>query len=99
MTSAIDETRLRSIAESLGVPYFHREAGQDLTPVLPPVSSGFMADTTAPPDDTVGRVELYWVFAVLASVLLFVEVVLTVREYRRNRMSRSDFTAEEAGAR
>ena len=99
LTSAIDETRLRSIAESLGVPYFHREAGQDLTPVLPPVSSGFMADTTTPPDDAAGRVELYWVFAVLASVLLFVEVVLTVREYRRNRMSRSDFTVEQGVSR
>ncbi|TRW78230.1 VWA domain-containing protein [Mycolicibacterium sp. 018/SC-01/001] len=94
LTSAIDENRLRSIAESLGVKYFHREAGQDLTPVLPPVSSSFMADTTLPPDEATSRVELYWVFAVLASVLLFVEVVLTVREYRRNRMSRSDVTVD-----
>jgi len=99
LTSAIDETRLRSIAENLGVPYFHRESVQDFTTVLPPVRSGFVADTTAPPDDTVGRLELYWAFAVLASVPLFVEAVLTVREYRRNRMSRSDLMVEAAGAR
>ena len=93
--TALDEQRLRQLADNLGVPYFHREAGQAITPVLPAVASGFMMPENAATDadPLIGRTEIYWVFALLSSVLLLVELVLLVREYRRNRLSRFDFPA------
>ncbi|SEH46686.1 hypothetical protein SAMN04489835_0131 [Mycolicibacterium rutilum] len=97
MTAPMDQQRLENIAESLNMPYVHREAGQDITPVLPAVNAGSMSDTVEAGrnDPQVGRTEWYWVFALLASALVLVEVILTVREYRRNRLSRSDFTAQD----
>ncbi|MCV7281800.1 VWA domain-containing protein [Mycolicibacterium flavescens] len=99
MNSSVDEQRLESIADSLKLPYFHREAGQDITPVLPAVNAGSMPDVVdaGRGDPMVGRTEWYWVFALLASALVLVEMILTVREYRRNRLSRSDFTAADGG--
>lgn len=97
ITSALDDARLQQIAANLDLPYFHRQAGQDLTPVLPPVNSGLMSDTAdaGKADPLVGRTDCYWVFALVGAGLLLIEVVLTVREYRRNRLSRNDFTAQE----
>jgi hypothetical protein len=97
MTSGLDEARLKEIAANLGVDYFHREAGQDVVPVLPAVNQELMTDApdAGRADPPVGRTEWYWTFALLAAVLLLVEVVLTVREYRRNRLSRNDFTAQD----
>lgn len=93
LNSALDEARLTEIANSLDMSYYHREARQDITPVLPPVNSSLMSDSVADePDRLVGRTELYWIFALLAAVLLMVEGVLTAREYRRNHLSRNDFT-------
>ncbi|MGE2717810.1 vWA domain-containing protein [Mycolicibacterium litorale] len=96
--SGLDEPRLRGIAEAMDVPYFHREARQSITPVLPAVNSSFMSDTIEPTGDDplIGRTELYWMFALIATALLLVEAILTVREYRRNRMSRTDFSARDA---
>ncbi|MGH3580110.1 MAG: vWA domain-containing protein [Mycobacterium sp.] len=93
----INETELQSVAEGLHVPYFHREAGKPITPTLPSVDSSFMSDVVEPPggNPLVGRTELYWVFALIAAALLLAEAALTVREYRRNRMSRTDFTTED----
>lgn len=99
LTAKIDEPRLNEIADTLGMEYFHREAGQNITPVLPPVDSGFMPETAADPQSLAGRTELYWIFALLAAALLLVEAILTVREYRRNRLSRSDITLSEVARR
>jgi Ca-activated chloride channel family protein len=91
--SAVNEPGLRRIAEQLGVPYAHREEGQPFTQAAP------KPDTAAPPaespDSTSGvveRTELYWVFTLLAAVLLLFEIYLTVREFRRTRMARRDVT-------
>ncbi|MBU8809525.1 VWA domain-containing protein [Mycolicibacterium goodii] len=100
--SGIDEARLQAIAEGLGVKYFHREAGKDIVPVLPPVASGSLVDggeNLAKADPLVGRTEWYWVFALISAALLSIEAVLMVREVRRNRLSRSDITAEDVVAR
>lgn len=96
-SSALDTDRLRAIATQLGVPYYHRQAGEDITPVLPPINAGLMSDVTqaAPADSPVGRTDWYWILSAVAAGLLLIEIVLMVREYRRNRLSRSDFTAEE----
>jgi len=78
--SALDEAGLRRVAGELAVPYAHREPGQPIA-TLPDVPSG----AESPP--TRERVELYWLFALVAAMLLLPEIYLAVREFRRNRMS------------
>ncbi|AQT80500.1 hypothetical protein B1R94_16330 [Mycolicibacterium litorale] len=85
--SALDEAELRRIADQLGVPYVHREAGVPVAGLLPVVPAGPAADSavlTSTPQPR--RVELYWVFALLAAGLLIPEIFLLVREFRRDRM-------------
>lgn len=95
LTIPINEATLKQIGERTDMPYYHREAGQNITPILPPVGSSLMADTTPQDRDRwSGRTELYWLFALVAAGLLLVEGVMTVREYRRNRLSRNDIVAE-----
>ena len=98
--SGLDEARLQEIAKSFGVKYFHREAGSDIVPVLPPVADGSMVDgdIEGKENPLVGRTEWYWLFALISAALLSVEAVLMVREVRRNRLSRSDLTAEDVVA-
>nr|WP_128618688.1 hypothetical protein [Mycobacterium lepraemurium] len=92
LNSAIDETRLKAIAGQLNVPYFHRESGQPVSGVLPPVDQNIAVrhDGAKLTTRLVERREMYWVFTLLAAGLLLQETALTIREYRRNRMSRRD---------
>ncbi|WP_156689742.1 VWA domain-containing protein [Mycobacterium sp. Marseille-P9652] len=92
LTSAIDEGRLQGIAAQLDVPYFHRESGQPISGIAPAPNRSANVEGERDRQSTVfiGRLELYWVFALAAAALLLVEVVLTAREYRRNRMSTRD---------
>lgn len=86
--TALNEPALRRVADQLGVPYVHREAGQQLpqaTPVQP-------ADQPTATSGIPQRTELYFVFTLLAAVLLLFEVYLTVREFRRTRLARRDVT-------
>lgn len=84
-TDAIDEAELRKVAGQLVVPYQHREPGQPLQPDLPdrPSAAGARAEAGA-------LFELYWLPALLAAVLLLSEIYLSVREFRRNRLTRRD---------
>lgn len=84
-TDAIDEAELRKVAGQLVVPYQHREPGQPLQPDLPdrPSAAGTRAEAGA-------LFELYWLPALLAAVLLLSEIYLSVREFRRNRLTRRD---------
>ena len=89
--SAIDETRLRDIADELGVQYVHRDPGQPVTRTLPQLQpeSGTEAAAlsgTPVPD----RVELYWLFALLAAIGLLPEIYLVVRDFHRSRMTRRE---------
>ncbi|MCV7197272.1 VWA domain-containing protein [Mycobacterium angelicum] len=92
LTSTIDEDRLKAIAGQLNVPYFHRESGQPISGVAPAVDQ--TADMQRRGDRLVGqfieRHEWYWLFTLFAAALLLAEIGLTIREYRRNRMSRRD---------
>lgn len=84
---AIDEAELRKVAGQLAVPYVHRESGQPFQPDLPdrPDGAGMRAED-------VGRIELYWLPALIAAVLLLTEIYLSVREFRRGRIARRDLT-------
>lgn len=92
LTSTIDEARLKDIATQLGVPYFHRVAGSSISSVVPPVELGASAarDGAPPATQAITWRELYWLFTAMAGALLLGEIVMTIREYRRNRMARRD---------
>jgi von Willebrand factor type A domain len=86
---AVNEPGLLRIAEQLGVPYVHRQAGQPIaeTGGGAPANEGLTAAT-----GIADRTELYWVFTLLAAVLLLFELYLTLREFRRTRLARRNVT-------
>jgi len=76
-----DEPALQRVADQLGVPYHGRDVGTSLPlPSATPEAQTFGAPTSVP-----ARTELYWVFTMLAALLLTVELFLTLLEYRRTR--------------
>lgn len=88
---ALNEPGLRRIAHQLGVPYEHRDAGQPLVrPAPSPESAGQPAENPIVATGVVARTELYWVFTALAAVLMWFEIYLSVREFRRTRMASRD---------
>lgn len=89
--SALDDTRLRRVADELGVQYVHREPAQPVTGALPQLkpdrgTESAPLSSTPVPD----RVELYWLLALLAAIALLPEIYLTVREFWRTRTSRRE---------
>jgi Ca-activated chloride channel homolog len=94
LNSTIDEARLKDIAGQLNVPYFHRQSGEPISGVVPSVdlSASVHNEGATLKTQLIERQELYWLFTLLAAGLLLAELVLTIREYRRNRMSRRDVT-------
>jgi Ca-activated chloride channel homolog len=88
--SALNEPGLHRIAQQLGVPYVHREDGRPFTQAAPQPDTAQSAETPVASAGAVERTELYWVFTLLAAVLLLFEVYLSVREFRRTRMARWD---------
>jgi hypothetical protein len=89
--AAQNEAALRRIAEQLGVPYVDRDDGRAATESAPgggvPQSPGV---TTA--SGSAGRTELYWVFTMLAAMLILFELFASIRDYRRTRLARRDVT-------
>ncbi len=90
LNSSIDEGRLKEVASQLGVPYFHRESAQPVSGVVPVIEAKDQHNDVATTLKLIDRWELYWIFALLAVLLVLAEIVATIREYRRNRMSRRD---------
>ena len=90
--SALNEPGLRRISEQLGVPYVHRQDGQPLAQAAPHPGPGGLQPTETPAASmgVVERTELYWGLTLPAAALLLLELYLTVREFRRNRMARPD---------
>ncbi|MGK2881397.1 MAG: hypothetical protein ACSLE6_11555, partial [Mycobacterium sp.] len=86
-TETINEDELRRLAKQIGVQYVHRQAGQPFQPDLPdtPDDTGIGAEAAE-------RIELYWLPALLAAVLLLTEIYFSVHEFRRGRIARRDLT-------
>ncbi|WP_197380843.1 VWA domain-containing protein [Mycolicibacterium mengxianglii] len=82
----VDAGRLQEIADQLGVPF--SPPGTPITEVVPTVADAGSADTLQVAD----RRELYWLLTALAAALLLAEFALTLREYRKNRLSRREVT-------
>ncbi|BBZ14677.1 vWA domain-containing protein [Mycobacterium branderi] len=93
LASTLDEQKLKDVAGELKVPYFHRDSGQGIAAVLPAVDPPGVSSEDAGSlraSKLIERRELYWVFTALSTVLLLAEIVLTIREFRLNRMARQD---------
>lgn len=82
-----DIATLAEIADQLGVPFVPRTGAQPIADVVPEVSAAD-SDAAGSALQVAERWELYWVFTLFAVALLVVEIVLTIREYRRIAMSR-----------
>ncbi|KWX66368.1 VWA domain-containing protein [Mycobacterium sp. NAZ190054] len=81
------EATLREIAGQLGVPYVHRGGGE---PVPGAADSSDTADAVTEAAAAPARVELYWVFTMLAALLLLGEIYLTTRDLLRARAIRRE---------
>lgn len=94
MRSSLDQPRLKDIAVELNVPYFHREGGQQINGVVPVLDrgTGDQGEGNQLRSQMIERQELYWLFTLLAAALLLADLVASIREYRRNRLSRRDIT-------
>jgi len=86
LQAAIDESRLRTIAEQLGLPYVHRDSGQNVTTALTPMSDSPTTNAASGSK----RIEVYWVLSLAAAAFLLAEIYLTIRGYRRNRVLRHE---------
>lgn len=85
--SALDEASLRTVAEQLHVPYFHRGLGASTSTIIPPLdensSTAVQQEVSLPGD----RTEFYWIFTAIAMLLMFYELFAMAREYRVSRMT------------
>ncbi len=84
-----DEPGLRTVADQLGLPYVDRDDGRPITEAAPGDGGQPTAAESAPSGVT-DRTELYWVFTLLASVLLLFELFASIRDIRRTRLARRD---------
>lgn len=71
--SRIDEGRLRTVADQLGVPYTHRSAGDPIESAMTATDPGRLA---AQAGSVAGRFELYWILAAAAVGLVARELYL-----------------------
>jgi hypothetical protein len=100
LISTLNEDTLKARAGELGVTYYHREKGQSVSLVAPSITAepapgaaaALSGGVTVVASRTIERTELYWLFCVLAAVLILVEITLTTREYRRSRLARRNVT-------
>lgn len=82
-----NEPGLRRIADQLDVPFVARDAARPVTEAAPDVSGVSPPQSTGAAPD---RTDLYWVFTMVAAVLLLFEIYLTLREFRISRAARRD---------
>ncbi|HEX2214019.1 MAG TPA: VWA domain-containing protein [Mycobacterium sp.] len=79
------DSTLTRVAEQLAVPYVPRDGGGPI-PEQDIVASEHADASAVAPD----RTDLYWVFTLVAAVLLLFEIYLTLREFRASRGARRD---------
>lgn len=94
VVSTLGEHTLQQVADDLDLPYIHREAGDPIGLVIPAVEPSESAEdpSSLVANSSAFRRELYWLATLLAASLILFEIVLTIREYRRNRIAGGDVT-------
>ena len=85
-----DEPGLRAVAEQLGVPYVDRDDGRPIAEAAPGGGTAQPTAGASAPSGVADRTELYWVFTLLAAVLLLFELFASIRDIRRTRLARRD---------
>ena len=88
--AARNEPGLRRIATQLGVPYVNRDGGDPVASAAPDGGGPQPSEDATPATGITDRTELYWVFTLLASVLLLFELFASIRDVRRTRLARRD---------
>jgi Ca-activated chloride channel homolog len=81
--SPVDEATLQAVAGQLGVPYIARSGGDLPTGQLP--AAGAANEATAV-TSMGGQTETYWLPALLAAVLILIELYFVLRDVRRSRV-------------
>jgi hypothetical protein len=81
---------LRRIAGQLGVPYVDRDDGRPISESAPDGGSAQPVTPATTASGVAGRTELYWVFTLLAAVLLLFELFASIRDVRRTRLAKRD---------
>ncbi len=81
---------LRAIADQLGVPYIDRDDGRPMPEAVPDNAAPAPAAGPGLSSGLAGRTELYWLFTMLAAVLLLFEFFASIRDVRRTRLARRD---------
>ena len=90
--AARNEPGLRRIAEQLGLPYVDRDDGRPISESAPDSGAPQSGAGAATSSGTADRTELYWVFTLLAAVLILFELFAGIRDLRRTRSARRDVT-------
>jgi hypothetical protein len=88
--AARNEQGLRAIAEQLGLPYVDRDDGRSIAEAAPGRGAPEPTAGASTPSGVADRTELYWLFTLLASVLLLFELFASIRDIRRTRLARRD---------
>ena len=82
-----DTGALRTVADQIGVPFVPRTDAAPLAALLPADNfSGRAVQSTA----AAGGIETYWLPALGAAVLVLIELYLTLRDFRRSRLTGLD---------
>jgi hypothetical protein len=87
-----NEPGLRRIAEQLGVPYVDRNDGRPISESVPDSGAPQPAAGATSTSGVADRTELYWVFTLLAAVLILFELFAGIRDLRRTRSASRDVT-------
>jgi hypothetical protein len=86
MHYALNEVALRTAADSLGIPFQHRERGvldvDTLATAVPPAAS---SDPIISDEPHPNRIEFYWIFTAIAAGLFGLELYDLARHWLRRR--------------
>jgi Ca-activated chloride channel homolog len=82
--SFVDDPTLRAIADQLAVPYVARSGSAPLVAALP--EAGIANEPTSSVVSGGGQTETYWLPALVAAILILIELYFVLRDFRRTRL-------------
>jgi Ca-activated chloride channel homolog len=82
--SSVDDTTLRAVADQLAVPYVARSADTPLGAALP--ADDVASEPTTAVATAGGQTETYWLPALVAAILILIELYFVLRDFRRSRL-------------
>lgn len=82
--SSVDDSTLRAVADQLAVPYVARSGSAPLAAALP--DGGTENEPTSSVAAARVHTETYWVPALVAAILILIELYFVLRDFRRRRL-------------